>query len=286
MIQFASNAMMDELKTLWLEGFEGDDEYCAFFFKHYFSCENCVVHTNDRGEVEAAVYIFRGKVNISGREHAVLFLYAVATFRKYRNMGKFSAICSFLADYCRENSRGIIALSTTPPSRSPCEKLGMLPKINMGAVSVVLDRAVNAYPCEQCGYAEFAAMRKAFLDRDFDICWPDETLKYMHSEMQTSGDIVKTVINNSTYYAAYTRLEDELLIRETNCPPDDMPAMIDSVCAYIHYQGKITIYTRADTVLALKNTISQEVFCYAHMWFIDETLDIPNASWYINLTAE
>lgn len=286
MIQFASNAMIDELKALWLEGFEGDDEYCSFFFKNYFSCENCVVHTNDRGEVESAVHIFRGKVNISGKEHTVVFLYAVATFRKYRKMGKFSAICSFLADYCRENGIGIIALSTTPPSRSPCEKLGMRPGINMGAVSMMLNRVVNAYSCEKCGYGEFAAMRNAFVGRDFEIYWPDETLKYMYSEMQTSGDIVKIVMNDHTYYAAYTRLEDELLIRETNCPSDDMSAMVDSVCAHIHYQGKITIYTKAGTVLSIENAISQEVFCYAHMWFIDETLDIPNADWYINLTAE
>lgn len=287
MIKFASDTMITELKELWLECFEGDDEYCDFFFENYFSCKNCVVHTNDdNDEVEAAAYIFRGEVKINSAVHTVLFLYAGATFKKHRKSGKCSAICQFIADYCKENNIGIIALSTSASSLSLCEKSGMIPNINMRSANFMIDNIIEAPHCQKCSYPEFADMRNQFLNNDFEIYWTDETLKYMYTEIQTSGDIVKTTINNNIYYAAYTVFENELLIRETNCPPDNMYDMINSICAYINYKGKVTVYTNAETELNLKNITSQETFCYAHIWFIDETLNLSDAKWYINLTAE
>lgn len=286
MIRFASPSMITELKALWLECFPGDDEYCDFFFDHYFSPETCVVHAGEGGEVEAAAYIFRGKVKIAGRTETVLFLYAGATFKKYRKMGKCSAICRWIADYCRENGIGIIALSTSPSSLSLCEKSGMIPMANMASATVVREKITDALSCVKCDYSAFAQMRSAYLSEDFAIDWTEETLRYMHAEMQTSGDIVRCMIGGSTCYAAYTLLEDELLIRETNCPPADMSALVDAVCAYAGWQGKVTVYTKADAEPCLPDAVSRDVFCYAHMWFVDESLAVPGAKWYINLTAE
>lgn len=278
--------MTTELKSLWNECFEGDEEYCDFFFENYFSCKNCVVHTNDNDEVEAAAYIFRGEVKISGKVYSVIFLYAGATFKKYRKTGKCSAICKFIADYCRSNNIDIIALSTSANSLSLCEKGGMVPAAYMRSVSINSDKSAKAYPCEKCGYGEFSAMRKNFLSNDFDIYWTDETLKYMHAEMQTSGDIVKAAIDGNTYYAAYTVFDDELLIRETNCPTDRIIEMANSVCRFAHYSGKITVYSKDNTVFDTAANTASERFCYAHMLFINADLNIPNAEWYINLTAE
>lgn len=286
MIKFASENMINELKSLWVECFEGDGAYCDFFFENYFSCENCVVSVNDNDEVEAAAYIFRGEVRVEGKVHSVVFLYAGATFKKYRKSGKCSAICSFAADYCRNSGIDIIALSTSASSLSLCEKGGMVPAVYMRAAHINSDKSVRTYPCVKCGYEEFADMRKDFLSNDFDIYWTGETLKYMYAEMQTSGDIVKTVIGGSTYYAAFTVFDDELLIRETNCPRENIAEMANSVCGYAHYSGKITVYTKSGAPLDIAGGTADECFCYAHMQFINAQLNIPDAQWYINLTAE
>ena len=286
MVRFASNDMIDELKNLWCECFEGDDEYCRFFFEHYFSCENCVVFTNDHGEVEAAVHMFRGAVTIGGKPQQVLFLYAGATFAQHRKKGRLTALLGYIEAYCREQGIGIVSASLEETSRPVCEKNGMRPVVNMRAASMVRNRAEYTYPCEECGYDEFALMRNEYLNREFNIYWTEKSLRYMHAEMKTSGDIVKVFIDDCVCYAAYTCLEDELLIRETNCPAKDMSALVDSLCAHIGYKGKVTVYTRADTILRPEDAISQDTFCYAHIWFIDETLDVEAAEWYINLTAE
>ncbi|MBQ3076233.1 MAG: GNAT family N-acetyltransferase [Clostridia bacterium] len=286
MIRFASTDMVDTLKALWLTGFPGDDDYCDFYFKHHFSPEHCAVSVSDEGEVEAAVHFYRGRVRIDGTEHRLLFLYAVATFPEYRGRGKFSEICRFLADYGREAGIPLIALSTTPPSQSPCERLGMVPKIGMASVSIEFAAAGSPPPCEPCGFAEFAALRSAFLCCDFEITWPEDTLRYMYDELHTSGGVLKTTVHDRPCYAAYTLLDDELLIRETDCPPEAIETLVQAVGTHLHHQGKLTVYSRADTCLPLESPLSREVFCYAHIWFLDESLDRPDACWYINLTAE
>ena len=229
MIQFAAPSMIEELKALWLECFPGDEEYCSFFFERYFSPDSCVVHTGDNGEVEAAAYIFRGSVRVGDREETVLFLYAGATFKKYRKMGKCSAICRWIADYCRKNGIGIIVLSVSPSSQSLCEKSGMIPMANMASATVVRENISGALPCEKCDYPSFAQMRGEYLSGDFEISWTQDTLRYMYEEMQTSGDIVGCTIGGERFYAAYTVLEDELLIRETNCPSEALSALVDAV---------------------------------------------------------
>ncbi|MBE6612702.1 MAG: GNAT family N-acetyltransferase [Ruminococcaceae bacterium] len=286
MIRFADESMIHELKALWLECFPGDDDYCAFFFDRYFTGDTCVVHTNDGGEVEAAAYIFRGEVTVAGKRESVYFLYAGATFKKYRKMGKCSAICRWIADYCRENGVGIISLSTSPSSLSLCEKSGMVPMVSMRATVTAVSELAGALSCEDCGYEEFAAMRRRFLAGEFEIDWTADTLRYMYDEMHVGGGIVKISIGGRDCYAAYTCLEDGLLIRETDCPADNMDALVRAVAAHIGYTGKVTLYTKPDIIPRLSVTASQEEFCYAHLWFVDESLNAPDAGWYINLTAE
>lgn len=95
MIKFASENMINELKSLWVECFEGDGAYCDFFFENYFSCENCVVSVNDNDEVEAAAYIFRGEVRVEGKVHSVVFLYAGATFKKVQKVRQMQCNMQF-----------------------------------------------------------------------------------------------------------------------------------------------------------------------------------------------
>lgn len=285
MIDFAKETMIPELKRLWHYGFPEDTEYCDFYFDNYFSVRDCIVVSGEKG-IETATYMFRGECEANKKIYKAVYWYACATWKEFQRKGNLSLALDFLQKYCIDNNIDIIAVRPVEETFSTYDKRGFSPSIALQRTTAVISETKFEDIVRECAVEDFIKMRGAYLD-DYCISWDDKTTQYMYKDICLDGGILTVYIDAAHYYAAYTLYENELLIRETNCPPSDMRRLLYNVCRHIDYSGDVTIYLRCGEELNFEEVKKSEKMYYAHIW-INPASELygVNTDWYINLTAD
>lgn len=126
MLEFkiAESTYLNDLKRLFMESFSASFEETENFFNNKFKLENCCICLNNK-ELVSALHLFDTYIFKNGKKYPVCYVYAVSTFKKYRNRGYMSRLIEFAHKVALKSGAKYLFLSPSSESLySFYEKLG------------------------------------------------------------------------------------------------------------------------------------------------------------------
>lgn len=145
-----------ELKALWKQAFSDTDEYIDAFFETAFSVERCLLAEKESKTV-SALYWF--DCEYLGKK--VAYLYAIATFEKYRGKG----FCSTLMNSAKETLKelGYSGALLMPSNKELFEFYGRLGYKEVCCVDEFSAVASRPTALHKIDAAEYFELRKKYL---------------------------------------------------------------------------------------------------------------------------
>ena len=207
-----------ELRTLWTEAFNDNDDFLDIFFSTAFSPERCLCVLVE-GKVAAALYWFECEY----QKQPLAYIYAVATAKVYRGQG----LCHILLDatHSKLKKQGYIGALLVPGSHTLFDfykKIGYQTTCYRHTIKYDLNTTTkNSYPIDQLSNTtslvaasifsitqisahEYAALRKKFLPEN-SVIQEKENLSFLQTQLRFywgEGFLFATHINKQTIYGA------------------------------------------------------------------------------------
>lgn len=157
---YPAPAQIPMLRALWKEAFADTDDFLDAFFRTGFHPRRCRCIT-EKEAVTAALYWF--EVTCRGQRFA--YLYAVATAKKHRGRGLFSALLedtkSILTD---AGFDGILLVPETEALGRMYEKFGFLPCTFLREQTV--EAGAQKLPIRQISADSYSLLRRQMLPED------------------------------------------------------------------------------------------------------------------------
>lgn len=104
MVKFENENIRPQVVALWNEAFGDSEEYINFFIDTHSSCVCLAEKEND--ELCSMLFLIDGQ--LCGKP--AYYLFAAATFKKYRGMGCMARLLQKAENYARQNGRAYIVL--------------------------------------------------------------------------------------------------------------------------------------------------------------------------------
>lgn len=97
-ICFASQKWQEQLAKLWQEAFHDEKDVTDLFFETLFHPHDTLIYCEE-GALAAALYLLPCKIVCSGEWVQAHYIYAAATFKKYRSKGYMRALLQKAEEY-------------------------------------------------------------------------------------------------------------------------------------------------------------------------------------------
>lgn len=110
MVRFENSAFSEQAVSLWQEAFGDSKDYIRFFHSTHDSCY-CLMLTQGE-ELLSALYLIDGELG----SHKGFYLFAAATFKRYRGKGYMARLLKKAEDFAKQKSKSFIALVPAEPS--------------------------------------------------------------------------------------------------------------------------------------------------------------------------
>ena len=184
-----------DLKILFKDSFHVSSLEIDYFFKNIFKLENCPVCLVD-GNLVAALHMIDTYILKNSKKYPVYYLYAAATFLKYRGNGYMRGLINYANDLAFK--RGQLYSVLLPGNSSLYnfyEKLGYRKFFKIKLVELT-DFELKSFIFKNFkkgeNYAKtFESLRNNFFNNDGDIFWNQDHINYAINESRTyGGDIV------------------------------------------------------------------------------------------------
>ncbi len=104
LVVFDNPSMREHAVALWQEAFGDSEEYIRFFHNTHSSCV-CLTLADEDG-LASALYLIDGELC----SQKGLYLFAAATFKKYRGKGYMAKLLQKAEDYAKQKRKSFIAL--------------------------------------------------------------------------------------------------------------------------------------------------------------------------------
>ena len=104
LVKFEFDNLKSDAVELWHEAFGDSEEYINFFHAEHASCV-CLMQT-EGDELASALYLIDGE--LCG--HQGYYLFAAATFKKFRGQGHMARLLKKAKDFANQNGKSFIAL--------------------------------------------------------------------------------------------------------------------------------------------------------------------------------
>lgn len=104
LVIFDNPSLREQAVALWQEAFGDSEEYIRFFHNTHSSCV-CLTLTQGE-ELTSALYLIDGELC----SQKGFYLFAAATFKKFRGKGYMAKLLQKAEDYARQNESSFIAL--------------------------------------------------------------------------------------------------------------------------------------------------------------------------------
>jgi len=285
-IMHPNRKQIPRLKEIWCESFPEDAEsgYCNFYFKHHFSPENSLILCTPE-DIESAAYMFTAYYpDADGNKQKMLYFYAGSTAVRYRGKHNFKKLVTgLLEEAIQKDCRAVFWLGAehliSTYDRWHCPRTAP-----MHTYHTVIPHPENKIPdLHICEYELFASLREQFLVQIGNaVRWTDESNRYMYQDIFTKGFVL--TFRQNTFYAVCTKEENEIIIRETNVPPENWYLLCESVLNYFQISGDITVYHYQE--------VPADLFMHSQIYYGHFVLlqNFPGCeklqSVYINLVAD
>lgn len=230
MILFADENMKDDLKHIWKECFNDEDEYINFYFNNCFKNNKTLVWIENNKPV-SMIILFKSKIILKNELVNGYYIYAVSTLKAYRNKG----ISTKLINYANKNIISQNEFTFLVPASNSLfkfyEKKGyekafkikeaeILPENNKGMkISTITSK-------------EYKKLRDEIFFKSGYIVWDKNFIDYAIKENEFNGGFtVKVEFKGKEYAAMCYKHKDTLFIKESVF--DDLS--FKSCAAYIGY---------------------------------------------------
>ncbi len=104
LVKFEYESLKQDVVKLWQEAFGDSEEYIEFFHSNHDSCVCLMLTEGD--ELASALYLIDG--SLCGNKG--YYLFAAATFKKFRGKGFMAALLRKAESFAKENGKSFIAL--------------------------------------------------------------------------------------------------------------------------------------------------------------------------------
>lgn len=230
--EFAGKADFPRLKEIWKRCFGDPDWYIDFYLEHGFGKFETMV-LREQESIAAMLTLIPAELLLEGERLRTSYIYAVATDPEQQGKGYASALLEEAHRYLRK--QGTVAAALFPASDRLYDYYGRLGYQGCFAVhETVLTPGENKGQCiESCGLERFVKERNAFLSRmKCSLCLTEPALGYVYDEcVQTGGSVVWLKDKALQGYAVCTKIEETLLIKETNLSGQELSGFSGALAA-------------------------------------------------------
>ncbi len=235
MIRLAAPSDARQLKDLWQEVFQEDEEYLRAFFQCLFRPENALVQEED-GRIVSALHMVPYDFRDGDEVHPMLYLYAIATLQGYRSRGLGRALTEAAFPIARE--RGFSGVFLVPAEESLFQwyrKMGFFVELERSVVR--LDPAEIRCRISNGGDPPFHRPMKEgewwrlYREGPFhrggwialDRAQNDFFLRVL---LREGGSAWMMEIDGRPHYALLRAEADRVLVYETSARPIDLPELL------------------------------------------------------------
>lgn len=217
MEDFARRGDVPALKKIWDACFGGEPEYRDFYYRVRFRPKETLVWRENGIPVSMMTLM---PLIIAGKPGA--YVYAVATLPEYRGRGLVRKLDAFAEQVVRQNGGQFLTLVPAELSLFPFyEKLGYSTSFFLWEKELSCpEGGKKRVDFSRCSFGEFAKLRERYLSGfPGAASHPKRELRYIYKELNRYDGAVFTYSQNGeTQYAAFTRTEKGLWLRECSAP--------------------------------------------------------------------
>lgn len=223
----------DELVNLLELCFQEGEKINQSFIDYGIN-NNCLVLKKDR-RIVSALYLIDANILENGKVKPIYYMYAVGTHPEYRGRGWMALLLNLANDFARKNSREyIVLLPSNEKNHNYYKKFGYLDFFKARFVEMdrekindklIQNRVYEIYDVDE-SYKKISKLRKSMFNRDGDVIWNDEHVKFAKDFSKVcSGEFICT----KNGYAACYKNEDITEIREIVVPENEVCQLLNEV---------------------------------------------------------
>ncbi|WP_167958883.1 GNAT family N-acetyltransferase [Anaerosporobacter faecicola] len=250
MIQFATKAMIGQLKKIWSICFGDEDSYINFFFQEYFSEQTTLVYLEEEQPVSMLTLMPAYVWELMGKKKKSYYVYAVATLPEYRGKQYSSKLLEYAnswSDFATflEPATEELILFYKKNGYEPClykqsyrmtreevtrsiqvqEELQVAQVSRKQSLQLVADLSIQELTEQDA--ACYKRIRDQALGRPGYVEWGTELLAYAIKENAFTGG--KTYLIDNMYIAMVREYEGVLYVREHTMPRERLFACIEQI---------------------------------------------------------